>query len=528
SPPLTTAGNEMGTAAYMAPERLSGIAAPSNDIYSLGIILYQMLTGRLPSKDDPAVALPKPLEHVIKYCTAPNPEHRFKTADDLLKAFEDTCTYLETSTKDDPSGTIVIRNKTFRSSKKSKPELKAVPGADMVPPIPPVLQVPPVAVHPVRPAGFTQEDYAAPTTHVGKQSTQAKPENMVSPSSVPVKRKTRRKNPLLAIITLIIVLILLIMAGLFAFEFQSIGFVTVKASISISPQVHVVKQVFHITARPGQKTVAVDTTSIPANVFSSSKTRSQTGPTSGLHCDLGIFNCQQSVDASDVDTLAAQLKQSLQLQITQDLQSKVQKANAKVVGTARFADLSEASNPNVGAISKTVTVTLTEQGSMEYMLPGDAQTLARQLLTRQVHQLGANYSLLSATLQMGQPIVTSVDANGVISIDVAAAGLAQYQFSKSEIQNMQNRLKGLKLATAIATLKSQPGVDPQSVSISLSSGTTLPTDTSEIKMFPHSPGSLPSLNLPSVTATSLTPSTSNNTNSTPPAVSPTADATPTT
>ena len=36
SPPLTTAGNELGTIAYMAPERLSGIAAPSNDIFSLG------------------------------------------------------------------------------------------------------------------------------------------------------------------------------------------------------------------------------------------------------------------------------------------------------------------------------------------------------------------------------------------------------------------------------------------------------------------------------------------------------------
>jgi serine/threonine protein kinase len=39
SPPLTTAGHEIGTLAYMAPERLNGIAAPSNDIYSLGVIL---------------------------------------------------------------------------------------------------------------------------------------------------------------------------------------------------------------------------------------------------------------------------------------------------------------------------------------------------------------------------------------------------------------------------------------------------------------------------------------------------------
>src|SRR6266404_7953742 len=43
SPPLTTAGTEVGTIAYMAPERLSGMVAPSNDIFSLGSILYQML-----------------------------------------------------------------------------------------------------------------------------------------------------------------------------------------------------------------------------------------------------------------------------------------------------------------------------------------------------------------------------------------------------------------------------------------------------------------------------------------------------
>src|SRR5947208_13102132 len=48
SAPLTTAGNEVGTVAYMAPERLSGVAEPSNDIFSLGVILYQMLTGNFP------------------------------------------------------------------------------------------------------------------------------------------------------------------------------------------------------------------------------------------------------------------------------------------------------------------------------------------------------------------------------------------------------------------------------------------------------------------------------------------------
>jgi len=87
SPPLTTAGNEVGTIAYMAPERLNGIAAPCNDIFSLGVILHQMLTGNLPMGDelDP---LPSAMEYVVRRCIAGNPDDRFATADEVLKNFE--------------------------------------------------------------------------------------------------------------------------------------------------------------------------------------------------------------------------------------------------------------------------------------------------------------------------------------------------------------------------------------------------------------------------------------------------------
>src|ERR1019366_8498951 len=84
---LTTAGHEMGTIAYMAPERLDGIAAPGNDIYSLGIILYQMLTGQLPDNNS-TITLPQPLDTVMKRCIASNPADRYVDADELLRAFE--------------------------------------------------------------------------------------------------------------------------------------------------------------------------------------------------------------------------------------------------------------------------------------------------------------------------------------------------------------------------------------------------------------------------------------------------------
>ncbi|MDQ2715739.1 MAG: serine/threonine protein kinase, partial [Chloroflexota bacterium] len=95
SEPLTSAGHEMGTAAYMAPERRSGIAAPSNDIYSLGIMLYQMLTGHLPTAAQGMAALPEPMAYVVRHCMATRPEERFASAEELLQAFEYAYQYMQ-------------------------------------------------------------------------------------------------------------------------------------------------------------------------------------------------------------------------------------------------------------------------------------------------------------------------------------------------------------------------------------------------------------------------------------------------
>lgn len=67
---LTLTGGIPGSAAYMAPEQARGQATARSDVYSLGIVLYQMLTGAVPFSGD------SPLEVLLKQCLAPVPDPR--------------------------------------------------------------------------------------------------------------------------------------------------------------------------------------------------------------------------------------------------------------------------------------------------------------------------------------------------------------------------------------------------------------------------------------------------------------------
>jgi serine/threonine-protein kinase len=76
---MTAPGWVMGTAQYLAPETVAGEAATArSDLYSLGVVLYRLFTGRLPfDGDDPfAVAMlhrTAPVPHPSQFVPGINP-----------------------------------------------------------------------------------------------------------------------------------------------------------------------------------------------------------------------------------------------------------------------------------------------------------------------------------------------------------------------------------------------------------------------------------------------------------------------
>ena len=113
---ITQTGSVLGTAQYLSPEQAQGFeVTAASDLYSVGVILYEALTGQVPFQAETAVAIalkqvseqPRPpselnpqvsraLDAVVLKALAKSPENRFQSANEFIRALEQA--------EQDPSG----------------------------------------------------------------------------------------------------------------------------------------------------------------------------------------------------------------------------------------------------------------------------------------------------------------------------------------------------------------------------------------------------------------------------------------
>jgi serine/threonine protein kinase/Tfp pilus assembly protein PilF len=137
---LTRSGTTIGTVAYMSPEQGRGESVDRRtDIWSLGIVLYEMITGELPFKADyeqatiyliineepPSITsrrseAPKKLQQIIEKALAKSARERYESTEALKKD-------LESIAQTQRSGKI----ETKASEQKSKPSIAVLPFRDM-------------------------------------------------------------------------------------------------------------------------------------------------------------------------------------------------------------------------------------------------------------------------------------------------------------------------------------------------------------------------------------------------------------
>ncbi|TMC22927.1 MAG: hypothetical protein E6J34_04680 [Chloroflexi bacterium] len=306
-----------GTPHYMAPEQTRGIVTPQTDIYALGVLLYQMLTGELPynhpddirviqmhmqasipapSKHD--ASIPPEIDEVVRMAMAKRPEARYSTITALRAAFLAAM-----------RGPIAALEEGTSPSSFNSPRL-AQTGRRTVPVLPLENEPPPSPLtsrrlrNDLAPLALRdqREMYArqrttenvplhlpAPFTRAARHRARVTEE----PPPVPARRERnphgykKRQTSLPLVIVAVSVLLLIILItphalglNLFPADIPLIG-ASATASVYITPKKTTVQNSYILTASPKVKEADWMTHTLPDRQLQSNASATETTPTTG-------------------------------------------------------------------------------------------------------------------------------------------------------------------------------------------------------------------------------------------------------
>ncbi len=298
-----------GTPHYMAPEQTRGIITTSTDIYAMGVLLYQMLTGELPYNDENDVcviqmhlyapipvpsdadsSIPHELDQVVRTAMAKNSEDRFRNIAEFRNAFLaavkgpiEVVEDLPLEVEYVPQTPVVLK----RSVQLQRQELPS--------PVPMPLPVPLAPPRRVRnePLQVRQQRQEKPRiTEDTFKNPKEKPR--ITEESPPLSRRRRGMGvPLFATMIIpTILLLLLLMPRVLGISFFPSGFplfgTLPVATVFVTPQAKTLQASYVLTASPKTTTPDLVTRTIPDRILQSTANASQTVQTTGTKSIPGV------------------------------------------------------------------------------------------------------------------------------------------------------------------------------------------------------------------------------------------------
>lgn len=283
-----------GTPHYMAPEQTMGIVTTASDIYALGVLLYQMLTGELPYDDpdevrviqmqlyspiplpsDHDATIPLELSEVVQKAMAKRVEDRYASVAELRQDF-----------------LTALQGSVFTADEVE------LPASDSVARSPRPISTPLVPLEPAVPSPIIElrkaRPVVVPVVARGRQrNTDSVRENRQR-TTEPVQRQ-RKHFHLSIIATLcvpVLLLALLIVPRTLGMSLFPVGVPIIGAdpttTISVTPQSKPLQDTFLLTASPQAQNPDVAKRIVPARQLAATATASRTTRTTGIISYAGI------------------------------------------------------------------------------------------------------------------------------------------------------------------------------------------------------------------------------------------------